>query len=251
MRVRIQILLRRAALAAVAAVAVGMAVPQGAEAARRPSTYMPAGETVEPPYGYFDFCSRDPAACGESADDSARLMGEDGWVRSETSGQRYWDAVFSARKSSWDQSARPAEHRAPEQGVVVADVTADQWRSILAINRQVNREIYAESDRDLFARNDFWSLPTARDGRRYGDCEDYVLEKRRELISLGVPAQALSIAIARTPQRQVHAVLLLATPAGEFVLDNRSAWVSRWYETDYRWERRQVAGGQRWARVRS
>lgn len=245
MRVRTQTLLRRAALAVAAAMALGFALPEGAQAARRPATYMPAGETVEPPYGYFDFCSRDPAQCGDASDAAARPAGEDGLSSAASTGQRYWDTVFSIHKTSWGRRAPP-----PEQGVVVAEVTPEQWRSILAINRQVNRDIYSVSDQELFASNDVWALPKARGGRRYGDCEDYVLEKRKELIGLGVPAQALSIAIARTPQRQVHAVLLLATPAGEFVLDNRSAWVSRWYETDYRWDRRQVAGGQRWARVR-
>jgi predicted transglutaminase-like cysteine proteinase len=244
MRVRTPSLLRRAALAAAAILAVSLVHPAGAQA-RRPATYMPAGETVEPPYGYFDFCSRDPAACGQPPDESGLPLGGASWAAPASTGQRYWDTVFSIRSSPWGRRAPE-----PAQWVVVADVTADQWRSILAINRQVNREIYAVSDRELFSSNDFWTLPERRGGRRYGDCEDYVLEKRRELIGLGVPAQALSIAIARTPQRQVHAVLLLATPAGEFVLDNRSAWVSRWYETDYRWERRQVAGGQRWARVR-
>jgi len=246
MRVRTLPLLRRIALAVAAIMAASLVQPAGAQASRRPATYMPAGETVEPPYGYFDFCSRDPTDCGDASDESGRLLGDDPWAAPASTGQRYWDTVFSIRGSSWGRRAPE-----PAQWVVVADVTPDQWRSILAINRQVNREIYSESDQELFSHSDFWALPKSRGGRRYGDCEDYVLEKRRELIGLGVPAQALSIAIARTPQRQVHAVLLLATPAGEFVLDNRSAWVSRWYETDYRWERRQVAGGQRWARVRS
>ena len=73
----------------------------------------------------------------------------------------------------------------------------------------------------------------------------------RELVAAGIPEGALSIAIGRTPRREVHAVLLIATPTGEFVLDNRSAWVSRWYDLNYRWDRRQVPGSQRWARVSS
>lgn len=258
MRVRVRESARRSALAIVAmAAAVAMTAPGSAEAARqRAGTFMPVGEAVAPPYGFFDFCSRDPSACGDAAELTAGrpIIGEDqaaapgpavadGWSTAQT-GRRYWDVVFGV-------AAAEPEPAPPQERWVVADLTPAQWREISEINRQVNREIQSVNDREFFRRRDFWSLPSARDGRRYGDCEDYVLEKRKELIDLGVPAEALSIAIARTRQRQAHAVLLLTTPSGDFVLDNRSAWISRWDETSYRWERRQVAGGHRWARVRA
>ncbi|MFN7389144.1 transglutaminase-like cysteine peptidase [Brevundimonas sp.] len=59
----------------------------------------------------------------------------------------------------------------------------------------------------------------------------------------GVPAEALSIAIVETRWGETHAVLLLASDRGEFVLDSLSPWVSRWDRVDYRWRERQARGG--------
>jgi predicted transglutaminase-like cysteine proteinase len=58
-----------------------------------------------------------------------------------------------------------------------------------------------------------------------------------------VPAEALSIAIVETRWGETHAVLLLASDRGEFVLDSLSPWVSRWDRVDYRWRERQARGG--------
>ncbi len=80
-----------------------------------------------------------------------------------------------------------------------------------------------------------WSLPT--DG--YGDCEDYVLLKRKMLIDAGWPREALLITVVRDKKGEGHAVLTVKTDKGEFVLDNQNENVVAWTETGYRFVKRQ------------
>ena len=68
------------------------------------------------------------------------------------------------------------------------------------------------SDAQAFGRQDYWR--TSVEITNEGDCEDYVIAKRHEMIAAGYPAAALSIAIVRTPWNVRHAVLLLK-PRGE------------------------------------
>ena len=69
-----------------------------------------------------------------------------------------------------------------------------------------------------------------------------MLAKRAALIAEGVPAEALSIAIVETRWGESHAVLLLASDRGEFILDSLSPWVTRWDRVDYDWRERQLPG---------
>lgn len=116
----------------------------------------------------------------------------------------------------------------------------DGWRLVNSVNRRMNRGIRNASDTRLHGREDHWVVPKGEAPQ--GDCEDYVLAKRASLIEAGVPAAALSIAIVETAWGESHAVLLLASDQGEYVLDNLSPWVSRWDRVNYRWRERQVPG---------
>lgn len=118
------------------------------------------------------------------------------------------------------------------------DLDRAGWLLVNGINRRVNRAIRQIADDRLYGVADFWAVPAA--GR--GDCEDFVLAKREALISAGVPSEALSIAIVTTRWGESHAVLLLASDQGEYVLDSLSPWVSRWDRVDYSWRERQRPG---------
>lgn len=122
----------------------------------------------------------------------------------------------------------------------IAEMTPALWRRVRTINARVNREIRRGDDRDVNGMEDYWRIPTGRAAR--GDCEDYVLTKRRALIDDGMPAEALSIAIVRTPWGESHAVLLLATAEGEYVLDNLTRRIRRWDRVNYEWRERQAPG---------
>lgn len=152
----------------------------------------------------------------------------------------------------------PAEEQPPAADPVEASgqdtaatiqLTPKTWAQINKINRKINRAIAQRTDLEIYGRDEVWATPL-EDGQRYGDCEDFVLEKRRALIAEGFPPKALSIAVVLTPRNERHAVLLVNGEAGEYVLDNMNSWVTPWDKTEYRWRERQVAGSaNHWAGV--
>lgn len=109
-------------------------------------------------------------------------------------------------------------------------MTDTLWSSLNRINTRYNEAIVAASDMTIHGQSDVWTV-----GGRFGDCEDYSLAKRRALIASGISPSALSIAVVRTPEGIGHAVLVVRTDRGDFVLDNRRDAVLGWDETGYRW----------------
>ncbi|WP_193335488.1 transglutaminase-like cysteine peptidase [Devosia beringensis] len=91
---------------------------------------------------------------------------------------------------------------------------------------------------------DVWSI-----GVSQGDCEEYALAKRAELVRLGLPASAVRIAMAKTRSGQGHAVVVVRTNAGDLVLDNLRAQVSNWDETDLRWVAMASSNGRAWQHI--
>lgn len=108
------------------------------------------------------------------------------------------------------------------------------------VNRRVNHDIEPKSDLDHWNVVDRWDLPT--DG--YGDCEDYVLLKRKLLIEAGLPRSALLVTIVRDEMNEGHAVLTAKTTRGEFILDNMNEQVKIWSRTPYRFVKRQSQDDQ-------
>lgn len=109
------------------------------------------------------------------------------------------------------------------------------WRKIVKVNADVNREVFAITDQEHWGVPELWSYPT--DGK--GDCEDYVLEKRRRLAQAGFPINALLITVVRDLKGDGHAVLIVKTDRGDFSLDNQVANIVSWRETGYRFIKRQ------------
>jgi predicted transglutaminase-like cysteine proteinase len=95
-------------------------------------------------------------------------------------------------------------------------LTAERMSQLQQINSHVNNTIREVSDLEQYGREDVWALPTS--GK--GDCEDFAMLKRKMLIEHGWPASALSITVGATAQGEAHAVLLVSTAQGQFVLDN-------------------------------
>lgn len=97
-----------------------------------------------------------------------------------------------------------------------------------AVNRQVNHEIEPVTDIELYGVTDYWTVPATK-----GDCEDYVLLKRKRLMQLGWPASALLITVVRDERGEGHAVLTVRTMQGDFVLDNKTDEIKVWHRTRY------------------
>ncbi len=108
------------------------------------------------------------------------------------------------------------------------------WAEIVDINNKVNISVTPRTDMEMWGKEELWSYPT-----NVGDCEDYVLEKRRRLMALGVPSGDLLITVVRQPNGAGHAVLTVRTSRGEFILDNLEPRVMPWADTPYSYLKRQ------------
>jgi predicted transglutaminase-like cysteine proteinase len=131
------------------------------------------------------------------------------------------------------EHAQECEVRPLEARDVV--LTQKSWRELQRINNKVNVQIRPMTDLDHWGVVERWSYPD--DG--YGDCEDYVLLKRRMLMQAGWPRQALLITVVRDTKGDGHAVLTVKTDKGEFILDNQNEEILLWSDTGYRYVKRQ------------
>jgi predicted transglutaminase-like cysteine proteinase len=108
------------------------------------------------------------------------------------------------------------------------------WSNLVRVNKWVNDTVKPVTDMDHWGLVERWSIPT--DG--YGDCEDYVLMKRKMLIDAGWPASALLVTVVRD-RDEGHAVLTVNTDRGDLILDNKREDILLWRNTGYRFVKRQ------------
>jgi predicted transglutaminase-like cysteine proteinase len=116
---------------------------------------------------------------------------------------------------------------------IVLSVAA--WKDLQRVNLWVNTNVKPMTDMDHWGVVERWNYPD--DG--YGDCEDYVLQKRRMLIKAGWPREALLITVVRDRNGDGHAVLTVKTDRGEYILDNQTDDIVMWSDTGYRFVKRQ------------
>src|SRR5687768_10512493 len=114
-------------------------------------------------------------------------------------------------------------------------LTSKAWKDLTRVNKWVNDTIKPVTDLEQWGVVEKWSYPDS--GR--GDCEDYVLLKRRMLIQAGWPREALLITVVRERNGDGHAVLTVKTDKGEFILDNQHPDILPWSDTSYRFVKRQ------------
>ncbi len=115
-------------------------------------------------------------------------------------------------------------------------LTPTKWNELVAVNAEVNRDITSATDEEIYGRPEVWAYP---DKIGEGDCEDFVLLKRRDLIKEGWPTGALLITVVRQTNGDGHAVLTVLTDRGDLVLDNLNPRVLVWNATDYEYVKRQ------------
>jgi predicted transglutaminase-like cysteine proteinase len=128
------------------------------------------------------------------------------------------------------------ECRKSERGAHRVTMSEERWALLRQVNAHVNSKIAPVSDQDLYGQAEYWAYPTDA-----GDCEDFLLLKKRYLEGLGYPPGALLITVVLDEKNEGHAVLTVATDEGDFVLDNRRDDVLRWADTRYRYLKRQSA----------
>ena len=128
----------------------------------------------------------------------------------------------------------PIECTSVSRPAAPVELTRKLWSTLIDINNAVNTMVAPRTDLEMWKVEEFWSYPD-----RYGDCEDYVLEKRRLLMERGVPASSLLITVVRQPNGDGHAVLTVRTSLGDFILDNMEPRILPWHETVYTFLKRQ------------
>lgn len=129
----------------------------------------------------------------------------------------------------------PKECRAMGGKAAHLSLSPERWNLVYQVNTFVNGKIAPMSDEELYGKAEYWTFPTDA-----GDCEDYLLLKKRYLEGLGFPSEALLITVVLDEKSQGHAVLTVTTDKGDFVLDNRRNEVLRWNNTGYTYLKRQT-----------
>lgn len=125
-----------------------------------------------------------------------------------------------------------------------ARIAMDQttWATLTQVNERVNASILAVTDQDHWGVLDRWDYPD--DG--LGDCEDIQLLKRKLLVQAGLPRRALRMTAVIDDQGQGHAVLMVLTDRGDFILDNKRNAVLPWRRTGYVYIKREGSNGRTW-----
>ncbi|BCB17153.1 transglutaminase-like cysteine peptidase [Bosea sp. ANAM02] len=142
----------------------------------------------------------------------------------------------------WTQFCRDnaTDCRIPRSAESIKRLDERSWRELLAVNLQFNQAIAPVTDQEQYGVVENWTYATT--GK--GDCEDYVLEKRRDLIRRGWPMSALLATVVIDKEGGGHAVLTVVTDRGEFILDNQTDDVLPWSRSGLTFIRRQSAEDQ-------
>jgi len=175
-------------------------------------------------------------------------------VGAATQAQTLASLPFAARSAEKVGSAKPVIawvkfcDQFPEECAVdtsepeVVTLTPQTWNAVVTVNKSVNRRIRPVTDREHWGLADRWEFPD--DGR--GDCEDFQLLKRKLLVERGLPRRALRMTVVIDELGEGHAVLMVRTDRGDFILDNKVGSVLPWNETGYVFVKREGHDSMAW-----
>lgn len=107
--------------------------------------------------------------------------------------------------------------------------SSQEMQLVKTINRKVNASTREITDQSQYKTREHWALPTSRGG----DCEDFALLKKRDLIRAGIDPSKLLIATVLDTRRNSHAVLVYRSNQGDLVLDNLTNRIKPWADTRY------------------
>jgi predicted transglutaminase-like cysteine proteinase len=113
-------------------------------------------------------------------------------------------------------------------------LTAQRWAEMRDVNREVNAEIRPEPNTEGLAGEKWLVHPSS------GDCNDYAVTKRHDLLARGWPARAVLLSEVVTSWGEHHLVVVVRTFGGDLVLDNLTANIVPWSRKPYQWVRIQM-----------
>ncbi len=129
-------------------------------------------------------------------------------------------------------------------GPSIIDWSPELHELLRKTNARVNGSVQFVPDKENSGLEEVWDFPH----QARGDCEDFMLEKRRQLVVAGLPSASMTCAIAfHRVKLFPHAILMVETTAGTFVLDNLYEDVLCWDALPYFYTRRERPDG-RWTR---
>ncbi len=116
---------------------------------------------------------------------------------------------------------------------------------LTTVNRDVNRAIRPQANVEGVMAEEWLISPVA------GDCNDYAVTKRHELLVRGWPSHSLLLLEVVVPSGEHHLVLFVRTREDDFVLDNLDGNVLSVSQTGYRLVRaQQVNNPKFWSMVK-
>ncbi|WP_197279429.1 transglutaminase-like cysteine peptidase [Devosia sp. A16] len=108
-------------------------------------------------------------------------------------------------------------------GASHVEASDDVMATLKRVNAHVNRAITPEAGGPVI-----WRVGVAA-----GDCDEYAATKRNLLIRAGIPASAIRFAYVKV-RGEGHAIVVVRTSRGDYVLDNLHRSVRPLAQTGYR-----------------
>jgi len=116
------------------------------------------------------------------------------------------------------------------------ELTMARWNELNSVNREVNRSI------EPFVVYESATVEQWRISPAAGDCKDYAVTKRHELLMRGWPSRALLLSEVIVPSGEHHLILVVRTKSADLVLDNLNAYI---------WPAPKTYARYQWVRIES
>jgi predicted transglutaminase-like cysteine proteinase len=116
------------------------------------------------------------------------------------------------------------------------DLDVENSDLLMLVNHRVNMSIAPTAKRYGPNLRDGWTIAP-----EMGDCNDYAVTKRHDLVESGLPSRALRLSVVKTAAGIGHLVLVVATTKGDLVMDDLTEEILPWRSTDYHWLKIQSA----------
>lgn len=116
------------------------------------------------------------------------------------------------------------------------ELTNETWALLEKVQYDTNCNTAYKSDDSNYKVSEHW---VGDIGLKQGDCEDIALKKMLILIEKGLPEDCMGIGtcFVQGDRNRGHAVLIVSTDKGDYVLDNRFERVYAWNDLPeyYEW----------------
>lgn len=129
--------------------------------------------------------------------------------------------------------------RGMQLGAEPVTLTKERKAELAKVNRDVNRAIVPQE------MGEEWMVAP-----REGDCHDYAVTKRHELLARGWPSSSLLLAEVIVPSGEHHLVLVVRTREEDVILDNLNWNLRSVAQIPYQWVRAQQAENPKfWSKI--